>query len=70
MCLHFCRRYNITQEFASVSSPQFNGVAERALWLIEAATLAAAIQAPILFPNVEFFRSFMDGGHVVGVTYL
>ena len=48
-----CRKYNLTQEFTSASSPQFNGVAKRALGLIEAAALAAKIQASILFPNVE-----------------
>ena len=37
----------------SASSPQFNGVAKRALWLIEAAALAATIQASILFSSVE-----------------
>ena len=48
-----CRKYNTTEKFTSASSPQFNGVAERALGLIDAAAFAARIQAPILFPNVE-----------------
>lgn len=47
------RKFNITQEFTSASSPQFNGLAERALGLIEAAGLSARIQALILFPIVE-----------------
>lgn len=34
-------------------SPQFNGVAERALGLLEAATMAARIQATDLFPDVN-----------------
>ena len=41
-----CRKYNITQGFTSASRRQFNGVAERALGLIEAAALVARIQAP------------------------
>ena len=47
-----CRRYCIKQEFTNAKSPELNGVAERALGIIQNATLAARIHAPILFPHV------------------
>ncbi|CAM9389968.1 unnamed protein product, partial [Sphacelaria rigidula] len=40
-----CDRKNIKQEKTTADSPQFNGVAERALGIIETAGLAARIQA-------------------------
>ena len=48
-----CRQYCIKQEFTNAKSPELNGVAERALGIIQNAALAARIQAPILFPHVE-----------------
>ena len=56
-----CRKYSITQEFTSSSSPQFNNVAERALGLIDAKALAARIQAPTRFLNVELPLSIRYG---------
>ena len=46
-----CRERNIRQEFTTADSPEFNGVAERGLAMIESAALAARIQAPELFPG-------------------
>lgn len=47
-----CRGFNIKQEFTTAKSPEFKGVAERGLGVIEKAALAARIQAPIIFPHV------------------
>ena len=48
-----CRLYRVKQEFTNAKSPELNGVAERALGIIQNAALAARIQAPILFSHVE-----------------
>ena len=40
-----CRERNIKQEFTTADSPEYNGVAERGLAMIESAALAARIQA-------------------------
>ena len=48
-----CRSRGIKQEFTTADSPQFNGVAERALGLIETATMAGRIQARELFPGAQ-----------------
>ena len=48
-----CRQYYIKQEFTNAKSPELNGVAERAVGIIQYAALAARIQALILFPHVE-----------------
>ena len=48
-----CRSRCIKQEFTTADSPQYNGVAERALGLIEKAAMAGRIQAHELFPNVQ-----------------
>ena len=48
-----CRQYCIKQEVTNAKSPELNGVAERALGIIQNAALAARIKAPILFPHVE-----------------
>ena len=37
----------------TADSPQFNGVAERALSLIETAAIAGRIQAPMLSPSKQ-----------------
>ncbi|CAN0574040.1 unnamed protein product, partial [Ectocarpus sp. 12 AP-2014] len=47
-----CRDRGIRQEFTPADSPQFNGVAERMLGIIDEASLAARLQAPLLFPHV------------------
>ena len=46
-----CRERNIKQEFTTADSPEYNGVAERGLALIESAALAARIKASELFPG-------------------
>ena len=43
----------IKQELTTAGSPQFNGVAERALDLIEMAAMAGRIQARELFPGAQ-----------------
>ena len=48
-----CRSRCIKQEFITADSPQFNGVAERALGLIETAARAGRIQARELFPGAQ-----------------
>ena len=48
-----CRSRCIKQEFTTADSPQFNGVAERALGLIETAAMAGRIQARELFPGAQ-----------------
>ena len=42
----------IKQEFTPAYSPQYNGVAERGLGLIEEAVMAARIQVKVLFGHV------------------
>ena len=46
-----CTTEKIRQEFTTADSPQYNGVAERQLAIIEAASLAARIQAAAKYPN-------------------
>ena len=41
------------QEFTTADGPQFNGVAERALGLIETAAMAGRIQARELFAGAQ-----------------
>ena len=48
-----CRSRGIKQELTTAGSPQFNGVAERALDLIEMAAMAGRIQARELFPGAQ-----------------
>ena len=43
----------IKQEFTTADSPQLNGVAERALGLIETAAMAGRIQTYELFPGAQ-----------------
>ena len=38
-----CRERNIKQEFTTADSPEYNGVTERGLAMIESAALAARI---------------------------
>ncbi|CAB1105045.1 unnamed protein product [Ectocarpus sp. CCAP 1310/34] len=52
-----CRKYCIKQEFTPAHSPEYNGVAERALGLIKDAALAARIQAPTLYPGAPNYPS-------------
>ena len=44
-----CNELLIKQEFTPANSPQYNGVAERGLGIIETAAMAARIQAKVLF---------------------
>ena len=46
---HLCRERGIRQEFTPADSPQFNGVAERGIAMIESAGKAAIIQAGLNF---------------------
>ena len=43
----------IKQDFTPAYSPQYNGVAERGLGLIEEAAMAARIQVKVLFGHVQ-----------------
>ena len=45
-----CRERKINQEFTTADNPEYNGVAQRGLAIIESAALAARIQASELFP--------------------
>ena len=48
-----CNEPLIKQEFTPAYSPQFNGVAERGVGMIETAAMAARIQAKVLFGHVQ-----------------
>ena len=48
-----CNELLIKQEFTPAYNPQYNGVAERELGLIEEAAMAARIQAKVLFGHVQ-----------------
>ena len=47
------RHFFIKQEYTTAKSPEFDGVAERGLGIINKAALAARIQAPIIFSHVR-----------------
>ena len=47
-----CREQGIRQEFITADSPQFNGVAEWGIAIIESAGKAAIIQADVNFPGM------------------
>ena len=48
-----CRSRGIKQKLRTADSPQFNGVAESALGLVETAAKAGQIQAHELFPGAQ-----------------
>ena len=52
-----CRKRGIKQEFTPADSPKYNGVAERALGLINDAAVAARIQATELCPSAPTYPS-------------
>ena len=52
-----CRKRGIEQEFTPADSPKYNGVAERALGLINDTAVAARIQATELYPNAPNYPS-------------
>ena len=52
-----CRSRGIKQEFTTADSPQLNGVAERALALIETAAMAGRIQTRELFPGAQLLAT-------------
>ena len=52
-----CRKRGIKQEFTPADSPKYNGVAERALGLINDVAVAARIQATELCPNAPNYPS-------------
>ena len=47
----------IKPEFTPAGSPKYNGVAERALALINDSALAARIQAPVLYLDAKYYPS-------------
>ena len=51
-----CATEKIRQEFTTADSPQYNGVADRQIAIIEAAGLATRIQAAAKYPNEDFPR--------------
>lgn len=55
-----CNKHRIRRELTTADSPELNGVAERQLSIIKTISLAARIQAPLLFPawQVPEFYSF------------
>ncbi|CAM9889479.1 unnamed protein product, partial [Sphacelaria rigidula] len=44
-----CRERGIRQEYTPADSPEYNGVAERAIAMVEKAAMAARIQAKVLY---------------------
>ena len=52
-----CRKRGIKQEFTPADSPKYNGVAERALALINDTALAARIQAQVLYLGAPSYPS-------------
>ncbi|CAN0231153.1 unnamed protein product, partial [Scytosiphon promiscuus] len=46
-----CRSRGVKQGFTPAHSPQYYGVAERALGIIKNAALAARLQAPLMYPG-------------------
>ena len=52
-----CRKRGIKQEFTPADSPKHNGVAERALGLINDAAVATRIQATELYPSAPNYPS-------------
>ena len=44
-----CREHGIREEYIPVDSPEYNGVAERAIAMVEKAAMAARIQAKVLY---------------------
>ena len=52
-----CRKRSIKQEVNPADSPKYNGVAERALGLINDVAVAARIQATELYPNAPNYPS-------------
>ena len=51
------RKRGIKQEFTQADSPEYNGVVERALALINDATLVVRIQTPVLYPGASAYPS-------------
>ena len=52
-----CHKRGIKQEFTPADSPKYNGVAKRALALINDTALAARIQVPVLYPRAPAYPS-------------
>ena len=52
-----CRKRGIKNKFTPADSPQYNGVAERALALISDTALATRIQAQVLYPGAPSYTS-------------
>ena len=55
-----CRERGIRQEFTTTNSPQFNGVAERGIAMIDPSGKATSIQAKCIFSGMGIpLRNFM-----------
>ena len=52
---NLCRERGIRQEFTTADSPQFNGVAERGIAMMESAGKAAIIEAGLNVPGMGIF---------------
>ena len=68
-----CHKRGIKQEFTPTDSPKYNGVAKRALALINDAALATRIQAPVLYTDAPAYPSLWAeavtwGCHVLNHT--
>ena len=69
------RKRGIKQEFTLADSPKYNGVAERALGLVNDAAVAARIQATELYPSAPNYpslwakaASWADACHALNCT--
>ena len=70
---NLCRKLGINKEFTPADCPKYNGVAERALALINDSALAARIQAPVLYLDAPDYPSLWTeamtwGCHVLNCT--
>ena len=62
-----CTTEKIRQEFATADSPQYNGVAERQIAIIEAAGLAARNQAAAKY-SISARREFVGRASSLGLS--
>ena len=53
-----CRERGIRQEFTTANSPQFNGVAEKGIAMIESTGKAALVQAKCMFSGMGIPLSY------------
>ena len=62
-----CRKRNIRQDLTTADSPEYNGVAERGLALIESAAIAARTQASELFTGFDIPETHVGRGDELGL---